>query len=102
MITFISGQNLVRMDTHGTIDAYCEVHFSGAKLATDVITADKATMSVEWYEKLYMPIIEPSISSKILVSLYDKDNMSSPELAATLSFDIENVKSGLHKELFWA
>lgn len=63
------------MDTFGTIDAFCEVHYSGSKLATEAVTADKATMSVEWYERLLIPIIEPSISSKILVSLYDKDSM---------------------------
>lgn len=59
-------------------------------------------MSVEWYEKLYIPIMQPSVSSKIIINVMDSDNFSASELAATLDFEVEDVINGRYSELFWA
>lgn len=59
-------------------------------------------MSVEWYEKLYIPIIKPSISSKITLTLFDWDTVGSDEHAGAIEFDLKDVIDGKYRELFWA
>lgn len=63
VVTLLDANSLVKMDTHGTIDAYAEVNFGSAKCRSCTITADAATMSVAWYQRLYIPVMTPSVSS---------------------------------------
>lgn len=52
IIRAIKGEKFPKMDSSGTIDAFIECEFAGSKLRTSIRTADKANMSVEWYEEI--------------------------------------------------
>mmetsp|Transcript_13394 Transcript_13394/g.2103 ORF Transcript_13394/g.2103 Transcript_13394/m.2103 type:complete len:121 (-) Transcript_13394:550-912(-) len=59
-------------------------------------------MCVEWYEKLYIPIIKPSISSKITLTLFDEDTFGADEHAGAIEFNLNDVIDGKFRDLFWA
>mmetsp|Transcript_17728 Transcript_17728/g.2905 ORF Transcript_17728/g.2905 Transcript_17728/m.2905 type:complete len:81 (-) Transcript_17728:691-933(-) len=78
------------MDNFGTIDAFFEIEYGGFKNTTIPITADKSTMTSNIYQRIGIPIVQPNVSNKLLITLYDKDAFRS-EMVGTVLFDLKEV-----------
>lgn len=108
VIRIMQAANLPKMDTGGTCDAYCVATFATTKNKTKVYTADKATMSAFWFQELWIPVCQPSISNKISLTLWDSDTFGEDELIGSLNFQWDKIpyeKDALldpGKAYFWA
>ena len=108
VIRVLQAANLPKMDSGGTCDAYCVATFATTKNKSRVYTTDKATMSAFWFQELWIPVCQPSISNKINFTLWDSDTFGEDELIGSLNFQWEKIpyqKEALldpTKAYFWA
>lgn len=92
VIRILQAMNLPKMDSgSGTCDAYCVASFATTKNKTKIDTADKATMSASWYQDLWLPVCQPSISNKISITLWDHDTLGDDELIGSLNFHWDKI-----------
>lgn len=98
---FIAG-GLPKMDDHGTVDAYCVARFGGVEGKTSWVTADAGTMSVAWYEEILLPVMVPSVSSKLMVTVFDYDRLSTEDdMVGSFNFDWDKVLNREFEQFFW-
>jgi hypothetical protein len=103
IITCLKAEALPKLDVgEDTCDAYIEASFAGTKVKTTHIEAGKGTLHVYWYERIYMPVIIPCVTGKLLLSVADWDALSSDDLVGSIVFDWTKVERGDYKEYFWA
>lgn len=108
VIRILQAMDLPKMDTGGTCDAYCVATFATTKNKTKTYTADKATMSAFWYQELWIPVCQPSISNKINLSIWDSDTFGEDELIGSLNFNWDKIPyekdafTDMNKAYFWA
>ena len=100
IITLLKAENLPVMDSDGTINAYIEAHFAGVSIKSSDIKADSVTMTSYWYEELFLPVIEPCVSHKLVLRVFDKD-YSGSELVGSFNFDWDDVIGGKYSDYFW-
>ena len=102
ILQFLKAEGLPKMDDRGTVDAYCVARFGGVEAKTSWVTADETTMSVFWFEEVLLPVVVPSISSKIMVTVLDYDRMSSEDdMVGSFSFDWNKVLNHEYEDFFW-
>lgn len=102
VVQLLKADNLPIMDDGGTIDAYCLVTFGTAEKKTSVKVGDKATMSAYWYEEVYIPVMVPCISSRLTITVMDKDSIGKDDLVGSLSFSWDKIQEGAYNDYFWA
>ena len=103
IIQFLKADSLPIMDSGGTIDAFCVAKFAGAEQKTSIKVADEATMNVYWYEEVYLPVMQPCVSSKFYVNLWDYDRVAfKNDLVGSFSFNWGEIEKGSYKDYFWA
>ena len=102
VLQFFKAEGLPQMDDNGTVDAYCVARFGGIEAKTSWITADKITMSVAWYEEILLPVVIPSVSSKLMVTVFDYDRLSrEDDMVGSFSFDWDKVLNNEYQDFFW-
>ena len=69
VVQLLKADNLPKMDEIGTMDAYCKVSFGNAECKSTVITADKINLSVYWFEEILIPVVQPTISHKLNITV---------------------------------
>lgn len=86
------GANLPKMDFQlvgtGSIDAFLKIQYKGKTLKTSVIRQEDNV--VPWMQQFLLPVEVPVIHNKIVLQLYDEDNLTS-ELAATTELSIKSM-----------
>ena len=102
IIQILKGINLPKMDSSGTCDAYCVATFGTISTKTKVITADKATMSADWFSELWLPVCQPSITNKISISIWDHDAIGDDELIGSLSFNWNKLGDEASSKFQWS
>lgn len=101
-IQFFRGEGLPQMDSGGTVDAYCIARFGGVEGKTSWKTADKNTMSVDWSEEVLLPVVIPSVGSKLSVTIFDYDRLSTEDdMVGSFSFDWNKILKNEFKDFFW-
>jgi hypothetical protein len=103
IVTIIKAEGLPKLDDYfnETIDAFCEVNFAGGKIKTSVLKADQSKFAVGWYEELYLPVMMPNISKKVVVKVMDQDKFKEPDEAGSIVFGFDKVQEGEFKNLAW-
>ena len=102
VLQFLKATGLPKMDDYGTVDAYCIARFGGVEAKTSWITADEANMSVSWFEEVLLPVVIPSVSSKLMVTVFDYDRLSKEDdMVGSFSFDWGKVLRNEYKDYFW-
>ena len=102
ILQFLKAEGLPKMDDNGTVDAYCVARFGGVEAKTSWITADAATMSVFWYEEVLLPVVVPSVSNKLTVTVFDYDRLSrEDDMVGSFNFDWQRVVNKEYEEYFW-
>ena len=103
IVTIIKAEGLPKLDDYfnETIDAFCEIDFAGAKQRTSILKADKSKYAVGWYEELYLPVMMPNVSKKLVVKVMDSDRFKEPDEAGSIVFDFEDIQEGKFGELVW-
>lgn len=82
-------ENLPKLDTFGTIDAYIETIYFKQKLKTDVYTMKDN--QVFWDQEMWLPIQWPVASSRLIFKVYDYDKAGSDELVGSMIFNIKDI-----------
>lgn len=101
-IQFFRAEGLPIMDTGGTVDAYCVARFGGVEGKTSWKTADKDTMAVDWSEEVLLPVVIPSVGSKLSITVFDYDRLSTEDdMVGSFSFDWNKILKNEYKEFFW-
>ena len=101
-VEILKADGLPLMDKSGTLDAYCVAKFAGAEVKTSTLTADEATMSVYWKNKLFIPVLQPCVTNYLTLTVWDHDYMSKDDLVGSVVFHLEKIKQGVYSEYFWA
>ena len=101
IISLIKAEGLPQLDDYGTIDAYCDITFGGVHTKSSVIKADKLRYSVNWYEEIYIPVLMPNVSSKLIIDLMDEDPLR-PDNAGSLIFDFKKIEKNEYANFFWS
>ncbi|OMJ83746.1 hypothetical protein SteCoe_15288 [Stentor coeruleus] len=101
IVSIIKAENLPKMDAIGTINAYCQVQFGGAKKKTSVKDADNVRFSVSWYEDIFLPVMMPNVSSRLVIKVMDQDKTSKNDTVGCLTFDFKSIEKGDFSEYFW-
>ena len=70
-------------------DTYIEIEYMDIKVKTSTqkLVADYS----KYCEVLKIPIIEPRLTNKILIKLFDKDNMTDDDLIGTLEYNLDDL-----------
>ena len=100
VISLLRAEGLPQLDDFGTIDAYCEASFGGARVKSSIVKADKVRYSASWYEELYLPVMLPNVSSKLVISMMDDDPLRN-EAAGCLVFEFKKIEHGEFSNYFW-
>ena len=101
VVRILKADNLPQMDYYGTIDAFCEAEFAGAKVRTKKRKADENSYSAFWYEDLYLPVSLPNVTSNLILRVWDHDIPDGDDLVGTLKFLYEDIVEGLYENYFW-
>lgn len=84
--------NLPKMDYQligtGSIDAYLKLTYKGKKLKTKVIKQEDNV--VPWMQQFLIPVEVPVIHDRLVLQVYDSDNLQD-ELAATTELSIKSM-----------
>lgn len=77
------------------IDAYARVEFAGNQpLQSSVVTQKgKAPLDVEINQSLFLPVMVPTMTDRITVSIWDKDAVGSDEAVGYLNFKFSNLQA---------
>lgn len=103
VIQIIKATGLPKMDTgSGTCDAYCLASFATSKNRTRTETADKGTMTSEWYQELWLPVCQPCIANKVSILIMDHDTLGDDDLVGSLSFSFDKVQDEANSSFIWA
>lgn len=103
IVQIIKATGLPKMDTgNGTVDAYCVVSFATAKNRTRTETADKGTMTCEWYQEIWLPVCQPCIANKVSLVIMDNDTFGDDELVGSLSFNFDKIPYEENSKFMWA
>lgn len=91
-IRFIQAEKLPKMDTFGTIDAYIKGKFNGKKIRTVAVTAKNDLCPIE--QEFWLPIQWPLASDRLLLQMYDEDNVVD-EIVGSMYFSLKKlIKQG--------
>ena len=69
----------------------CE--YGGTPLVTSVVTMDKKKRICVFNEEIWLPIMMPVMSDRLVISFYEKKNVLKDELISTLVFSIKTLLS---------
>lgn len=101
-LRFIQAENLPKMDYFGTIDAYIMTKFQGKKLKTKAVTAKNDVAAIE--QEYWLPIQWPLASDRLLLQVFDEDNVAD-EIVGSMFFSLKKlVKEGEENQggkFFW-
>eukprot|EP00941_MAST-03F_sp_MAST-3F-sp1_P004856 g4856.t1 len=102
VITVHQAKNLPVMDFsrtifgHTGIDPYVMVSFAGKTVIKTRVRSQRGANSEElnpiWNEELWIPVLMPSMSNRITVSVVDQDLMSKDEIVATMHLNFTRIK----------
>lgn len=73
----------------GSIDAFLKVEYKGKKLKTKVMKPDDKV--VKWWQQFLIPVEVPVINNKLILKVFDSDDYSPDELAATTELNIKSM-----------
>jgi hypothetical protein len=90
LVTIGSAQNLPKMDLFGTCDPYVKIKLGGTKIRTPTV---KGTMNPTFNQVLSIPIVFPSMTDSIEVTVWDYD-VDGNEWIASLFLSLEDIVSG--------
>jgi hypothetical protein len=90
LITIGSCQNLPKMDLFGTCDPYVKIKLGGTKIRTPTI---KGTMNPTFNQVLSIPIVLPSMTDSIELTVWDYDKEGN-EWIASIFLSLEDILSG--------
>jgi len=80
---FFIAENLPKMDTFGTIDAYVKLTYKDTKLKTK--TYKQKDNRVEWFQEMLIPVTIPIDNDKLKFEIYDEESsLPIDELACTV------------------
>lgn len=81
------------MFSRAGIDAYVQVEFGGNPAAKTSVVTIKGTsgLAPAFYEELWIPIMMPSMASRIDVSVWDRDRGSKNDLVGRFALDFKHV-----------
>jgi hypothetical protein len=103
IVTVLKADNLPKMDSSGTVDAYMMVRFSTSSVSTCVKTPlSEEIMSVFWLQDLFLPVMQPSVSSKLSITLWDRDTYSKDDMVGGFNLNWDKIKTGKFGDYFWA
>jgi len=91
-----------------SIDAYVRIKFSDQIIKSKVVTVKAQSssgglLSVVWNQRIYIPVMVPTMSNRIEINLMDEELLTDDELVGTcISLDFKAVQLGLYKKPFWA
>lgn len=84
----IKAQNLPKMDTFGTCDAFVKVKYLGKTITTSVVK--QQNNEVYWGQEIWIPVQAPLVSSRIVMSVFDSDT-ASDDIIGSMSFEIHTI-----------
>ncbi|KAH9070578.1 hypothetical protein Ae201684P_002935 [Aphanomyces euteiches] len=98
VVTVYVAEDLPPMDIHSIvssigIDAFVRVDFGGIKKCkTSIVTVKGArTLTAPFHEELWIPVMMPTMSRRITISVRDRDFGRSSEVVGTHSYDFRAV-----------
>jgi hypothetical protein len=99
LLTIGSAQNLPKMDTFGTCDPYVKLKLGGTKIRTPTV---KGTQNPTFNQMLSVPIVFPSMTDSIEVTVWDWD-IDGNEWIASIFLSLDDIISGQipHKTPIW-
>ena len=89
-VTVGSAQNLPKMDTFGTCDPYVKLKLGGTKVRTPTV---KGTQNPTFNQTLSIPIVFPTMTDSIEVTVWDWD-LDGNEWIASIFLSLEDIVSG--------
>jgi hypothetical protein len=89
-VTVGSAQNLPKMDVFGTCDPYVKLKLGGTKIRTPTV---KGTMNPTFNQVLSIPIVFPSMTDSIELTVWDYDRDGN-EWIASIFLSLEDILSG--------
>jgi hypothetical protein len=101
IVTLLKAESLPIMDRGGTINPFIKAHFAGLSIKSSIIKADSVTMTSYWYEELHIPVIEPCVSQKLVLRLFDKD-LANSELVGSFYFEWDDIIADKYSDYFWS
>lgn len=101
VIQILKAENLPIMDRFGTIDAYCLGSFGNAEQRTSVIQADVTNLSVYWFEEILLPVIQPCLSQRVTLSIWDQDLTSADELVGSIGVKWDSITDEISSIFQW-
>jgi hypothetical protein len=90
LVTIGSAQNLPKMDVFGTCDPYVKLKLGGTKIRTPTV---KGTMNPTFNQVLSIPIVFPSMTDSIELTVWDYDRDGN-EWIASIFLSLEDICSG--------
>ena len=98
-LRFVQAKKLPKMDTWGTIDAYIKTTFQGKKMKTKTVTAKNDITLIE--QEFWLPIQWPLASDRLMLQLYDEDNVVD-EIVGSMFFSLKKLcKQGENGGMFF-
>ena len=102
IIRAVKAEGLPKMDEFGgTCDAMLEADFSGCKMKTAHKSADEATYSAYWLQDIYMPVIVPCVTGKLVIRVWDWDPTSANDIIGTVTLNWHDIQAGKYADYFW-
>ena len=100
VLTVHSAKHLPVMDrsripgvTNG-IDPYVRVRFGGRTLAKTRVRTQKGNFDLDpiWNEELWIPIVVPTMTKRILIQIYDHDTLSFDDKVSQVTLSLDQIR----------
>lgn len=85
----IKAENLPKMDTFGTCDAFVKVNYLGKTIKTSVV--QQKNDQVFWGQEIWIPVHAPLVSSRLVMSVFDYDAVDKDDIVGSMCFELQEI-----------